>query len=347
MALGCRPIGAGQQPEAVAEPIGDLLGSERRDTGRSQLDRQRDPVQLAANFRDRCGVAIAHGEARRHRVGPLDEQPNRIARERTRRTRGFAPLRDRQGRYRPHLLTGRPQRFAAGGQDAEVVARPQEVVGQLRAGANQVLAIVDQEEDAPRAKERRQGIEQQTGKRVRRYRRRTRRWAPRDGARRWSGVRPGGCRRERRAGGGRRLEAQVSSCRRRPDRSTSPGMSRPGRAVRTGPPPRRRAQRARYGAEGGRRRGGGRAIRPSAASILRGWSLCALIIADLTRAVTALVTKWLTPVGSHGGRSEHATDGTRQTGTMALASARVVAAPRDRRVGPLGPPIATGGRQRR
>ena len=39
-------------------------------------------------------------------------------------------------------------------------------------------------------------------------------------------------------------------------------------------------------------------------------------------------------------RSEHAADGTRQTGTIGLASARVAAAMRDRRIGPPG---ATGG----
>ena len=214
--------------ETIAEPIGNLLGGQRRYTGRRQLDRQRDSVQLTANLCDFSGVTVAHCETWRHRVGSLKEQLYRIARECARCGRGFASLRDRQGRDRPYLLTGRPQRFATGGQDAKVITRPQQMICQVRAGADQVFAVVDQKEDTPRAKKLRQSVQQHTcrmfvNSELGRDNRRSQ-----DGAQIWSGVRPGGCRRKTRAGAERRLEVQdvFANCQlpivRRASRSTPP-----------------------------------------------------------------------------------------------------------------------------
>jgi hypothetical protein len=51
-----------------------------------------------------------------------------------------------QGRHAPGDLAGDPQRFAAGRQDADGGTRAQEGVGQLRAGVEQVLAVVEDEQ---------------------------------------------------------------------------------------------------------------------------------------------------------------------------------------------------------
>ena len=44
-----RPASAGQEAEAVVEACCDLLDRERPDPSRGELDRQRDPVQAAAD----------------------------------------------------------------------------------------------------------------------------------------------------------------------------------------------------------------------------------------------------------------------------------------------------------
>ena len=73
---GARP--AGEQPEALAEIVGDPLRRELSATGRGQLDRQRDPVELLADVDDRLDLHGAQAQVRPSPAGTVEEQPDRV-----------------------------------------------------------------------------------------------------------------------------------------------------------------------------------------------------------------------------------------------------------------------------
>ena len=56
---------------------GELLGAEQRGAGRRQLDRQREPVQAAADLGDRTGVGGGQLEVAVVAEGALKEQSPR------------------------------------------------------------------------------------------------------------------------------------------------------------------------------------------------------------------------------------------------------------------------------
>ena len=53
---------AGQQPEAVVQPRGDLLRRKHLDARGRQLDRQRDAVQPVADLRDGGRIGVRQRE---------------------------------------------------------------------------------------------------------------------------------------------------------------------------------------------------------------------------------------------------------------------------------------------
>lgn len=72
------PAAAGQQPEAVVEPLQNLLGGQRPQPPGRQLQGQRNPVQPAAQLAGRAPAAVGQPEVRAHPGGPLGEQPQRV-----------------------------------------------------------------------------------------------------------------------------------------------------------------------------------------------------------------------------------------------------------------------------
>jgi hypothetical protein len=57
-------VAAGQQPEAVVQPVGDLGERQGAQPRRGQFDRQRQTVERAADPQDGVGVGGVDGEVR-------------------------------------------------------------------------------------------------------------------------------------------------------------------------------------------------------------------------------------------------------------------------------------------
>ena len=133
---------AGQQMEAVIQAGGDLLHREQPDPRRSQLDRQRDAIQPAAN----CATAAA--------LSSVIWKPSRQAAARSWNSRtasyclSFSPASGSSApgmlerRHIEHRFARDAQRLPAGRQDMQVRAATQQSLDQLGAGFDQVLAVV-------------------------------------------------------------------------------------------------------------------------------------------------------------------------------------------------------------
>ena len=152
------PATRGEQPEHVVEPGGDLLGIEDAGPRGGQLDGQREPVEPLADVRDRHGVVVPQLERRPHRLGPLDEQADRLARGRHRAGDGLAGLRERERRHQPGALAAAPERLAARGHDAEPWAANEQRLRQAGARLDQMLAVVEHEQRIPIAQRLEQGV---------------------------------------------------------------------------------------------------------------------------------------------------------------------------------------------
>ncbi len=72
------PAAAGEQPEPVAEPGGQLRHRQRADPGRRELNGQRDAVELAADVSHRRDVLLGQAETGPGQRGTVAEQPDRL-----------------------------------------------------------------------------------------------------------------------------------------------------------------------------------------------------------------------------------------------------------------------------
>ncbi|WP_345279033.1 hypothetical protein [Kitasatospora albolonga] len=133
---------ADQQPEAVVQPVGDLLHRERPQPPGGQLHRERDAVQPAAEPGGLGQVALGQLEARQHGGGPVGEQPHR--------RRDPARLRrHRQRRQGVEVFARDPEHLPAGGQHPQPGGGPQQRGGQCGAGLHQVFAAVQHQQQLP------------------------------------------------------------------------------------------------------------------------------------------------------------------------------------------------------
>ena len=130
-----------QQPEPVIETITHLADRHRRHPRGRQLDRQRDPVEAAADLHHRARlVSVGQREARSHAAGAFDEQIHC----------GRVDARaDVQRGHRPQLLVGDPQSFAAGGQDLHRRRLREDRLDQIGGGVEHVLAVVEHQQPDP------------------------------------------------------------------------------------------------------------------------------------------------------------------------------------------------------
>lgn len=137
-----------QEAKPIVQPGGDLPDRERGDPRGGVLDREREPVELPTDGRhDRCG-ALGQGEVGTPLGGALGEQLDG-----RRRQDGAQPgvlVRRRERRHRPDGFTRHAEGSQAGGDDAEVRAGPQERLDEVGAGRDEVLAVVEEEQHAPR-----------------------------------------------------------------------------------------------------------------------------------------------------------------------------------------------------
>jgi hypothetical protein len=113
-----RPVSAPEQHQPVIQPIQQLINAQRFHPGRGQLDRQRHPIQPLHELRHHRPGLPGQGEMWINAAGPLGEQRYCLGLANAREIIGIQ--RD-QGRQSISCLPGRPNRLAAGGQDAHVV----------------------------------------------------------------------------------------------------------------------------------------------------------------------------------------------------------------------------------
>ena len=135
---------------------------------RRQLQGQGQPVQAGADLDHGRGVLVRQGEGGPHVAGPLHEQAHRPVPQEGRRLRqggrgqGLAGRAGGpgQGGHPPGGLPRQAQGPPAGGQHAHAGAGPQQGLRQRPAGAQEVLAVVQHEQQAPGAQGPAQGIRQ-------------------------------------------------------------------------------------------------------------------------------------------------------------------------------------------
>ena len=120
-----------QQRQHVPKPSHELLRLEQPDPSGRELDRERKPVESAAQLRDHRRVAVGEPEVRPPFPSPVDEQRDGV--------------RHGERRHRQALLAAQPQRFAARRQHVEPRARRHELAEQ-RPGVEHVLDVVDHQQ---------------------------------------------------------------------------------------------------------------------------------------------------------------------------------------------------------
>ena len=140
------PVAAGQQPEAVGQPLRDVGDGEHAEPGGGQLDGQRQAVEAADDLDDGTDRLLVQDEAGRDGGGPVDEQADGGVRGRGPRV----GVRRREGQRgeRGEDLAVDGQRLAAGRQHPDVGDLAQDLVDQPGRGVDQVLAVVDHEQAA-------------------------------------------------------------------------------------------------------------------------------------------------------------------------------------------------------
>jgi hypothetical protein len=117
-----------EQAESLVDARQDRRGTHRRDSGRGQLDSERDPVEAMAELLDGRGVVGGHREVVAGCLGALDEQPYRVVLAR-----------------RPHderRLAVDAESLLAGRENGDRGAAVHHQVDDARHRVDQVLAVV-------------------------------------------------------------------------------------------------------------------------------------------------------------------------------------------------------------
>jgi hypothetical protein len=158
--------GAPEEREARVEAASDLVGGEGGDTRGSELDREGQAVEPRTDPGDGLVVGLVEGETRVARRCPLDEEAHRVAAG-GRLERQAPRGRQRQRRRAPDPLSGQPQRLAARGDHVEAGDSLHQHPDDARDLRNEVLAVVEDEQDALVLERRGQRLERRPVGRVR------------------------------------------------------------------------------------------------------------------------------------------------------------------------------------
>ena len=137
----------GEDAERIAQAGGELGDGEVDDTYGGQLEGEGDAVETATDLGDRGGSGGIEHEARRRVPRPLDEQLDGF--ETSQSVGRVVVSRQLERGHPPGDLAGMPERLAARGHDDELGASRQELRGQGDDGVEDVLAVVEDEQDAP------------------------------------------------------------------------------------------------------------------------------------------------------------------------------------------------------
>ena len=137
-------IAAHQQAKTLVEQAHDLVDRKHRNSRGRELQRQRDAVEPDADRGDRAGTLLLQVEVRPVLARPIDEQLHCV-RARNRRRIGLR-VGQRQHAQRIDALGADAQWLPAGGDDAHVGRFAQQGVHQVGAGAQHVLAVVEDQQ---------------------------------------------------------------------------------------------------------------------------------------------------------------------------------------------------------
>jgi hypothetical protein len=147
---------AGEQREAIVQPLVDLLQRQRAHPRRRELERERNAFDPGAELGDRRRFALRQREPGLLQLRARHEQLDRFgARE---RFHARCRLGQRQRQHRVHLLARNAQRFAARRDDADVGRGAQDRVRERRAGAHDLLAVVEDQQCLARFQMRAQRV---------------------------------------------------------------------------------------------------------------------------------------------------------------------------------------------
>ncbi|HZQ57169.1 MAG TPA: hypothetical protein VFA84_04000 [Acidimicrobiales bacterium] len=151
VAGGRRPPAAGQEPEAAVEVGDDLTRRHPFGARSSQLDRQWDPIEALAETGDGMGLTRRHREGRIDFRGPVDEQPHG---GRLQRLFGRRPgAGEAEGRHGHRPLAGHGEALTAGREHLDPGRRCHDAVNERGDRAEQVLAVVEDQQQPPFAEE--------------------------------------------------------------------------------------------------------------------------------------------------------------------------------------------------
>ena len=123
---------AGQQAEAVVEPVGDLAGGEQSEPGRGQFDGERQAVEAAADLGTASG-------------SPATSKPGRTAARARRKGCAGSGGRGSTGRT---VSPGTPRGSRLVASTVTPGAVGEQGLGELGHGADDVLAVVEHEQQA-------------------------------------------------------------------------------------------------------------------------------------------------------------------------------------------------------
>ena len=132
---------------AGGEPVPQRLGREEVEPRCRELDRQRQPVEAAADVGNGGGVVVGEPEVGPDPARPLDKELDRLELAELIGTRGARRAgRQRQGWYGHELLAAHPERLAAGHEQLQPRAVGEEL-DERRAGDRDLLEVVEDDEE--------------------------------------------------------------------------------------------------------------------------------------------------------------------------------------------------------
>jgi len=137
-----------EEPEPPIHLLQDLTDGEGPQPNCGELERQREAVQTTAQCAHVCAVRRGEFELRPGGAGSLDEQAHGVVLEERLRRRESIVLRKWQGWHLHDGLATDTQGFAAGGKELQPRAYPQKCIGKHRTCIEEVLAVVEDQEQA-------------------------------------------------------------------------------------------------------------------------------------------------------------------------------------------------------
>ena len=149
-----------QYTESTVEPLRQGGGVERTEAPGGEFDRQRQSVETETDPGDVGGVVCVDGEARHRCRTALGEQLDRLVRERFRRRGPAVGVGNRQRRDPEHHLAGDAQWLATRGHGPQPRRLAQQRRGEPGDAAEHVLAVVQHQQQRPRAKEISEGVDE-------------------------------------------------------------------------------------------------------------------------------------------------------------------------------------------